>query len=932
MNNDMNTPEKDKKKPLFPQKPSLPKSGKVKKEKTPRVKPEKPKKEKAPRIKPEKPKKEKAPRIKPEKPKKEKPIRTKVPADDKPKKKLSLPKPNRKKLPLPKKSKPVTDGTATDMKKTATSTSLPKPIAWIWDKLKWLGTQIVTLAKIIPTLIPQKTDEDAPLLDGNVKVLPQFCIQTKLIGAYIIPVIMIVVLGVVSYTKSSGALNENYESAVSQTMNMANEYFTFVFSSIESDMNIYLSDNNLSAFYSGEFSTNESQKESVAEAKKVYDEAKEKVDAITESAPNYYKLYSEMLVAEDEYGDLNEVVTDAEELESNTYKELNQEISNKVAANQFIGNIYIFKQDNDIFSSVPTLRKTAESDEKDEVVDDKTLQLYEAFVKTDLGARVTGDTMKFHWSGPVKELDSLLKANSKNYVLRVAHDLSSTSDAVMIVDIKRDSVLSILQNLNLGVGSYAGIVTPDNQELVIEGREMTDNAGATEKKNDNVLDKGIYANEKFYQEALKSKETSGNDYVRYNGNTYLFTYQKMGDTGIMLCSLVPQSIIVAQANSIRTVTIVMVLISSILAMIVGTMISKGFSKSINLSIKELEKVSKGDLTVEFRTNRRDEFALLYGSCNDMLANIRGLILEVESVYDALTVSLNKVNTSSSTFSETTKDIQHSVHEVEIGVGEQTESAAACLTEMDSLFNKINTVNDDTAEIGNIADATQVAISAGLTSMDNLNAKTKSTTDITDNVIQTIKQLAVHSTNIGQIVNSINDIAEETNLLSLNASIEAARAGAAGKGFSVVANQIRKLADQCLISAGKITNIVNEITLATKDAVSTAQTAEEIVDEQVEAVAATASSFQTLKTRIEKLTEYLESIQSSSKDMEASGSTTLNSMENISAILEETLASVTSVAHVTDKQSEALTSLDDASSQLMVRADRLGEAISKFKTK
>ena len=67
-------------------------------------------------------------------------------------------------------------------------------------------------------------------------------------------------------------------------------------------------------------------------------------------------------------------------------------------------------------------------------------------------------------------------------------------------------------------------------------------------------------------------------------------------------------------------------------------------------------------------------------------------------------------------------------------------------------------------------------------------------------------------------------------------------------------------------------------------------------------------------------------------MEASGSSTLNSMENISAILEETLASVTSVANVTDKQSEALTSLDDASSQLMIRAERLGDAISKFKTK
>lgn len=840
------------------------------------------------------------------------------------------------KLKKEKKTVPADLGTVSSKRKKAAkkpSRPLPKPVAFVWDKCKFAGRQILRLAKIIPTLLPQKEQEDAPLLDGNVKILPQFCIQTKLIGCFIIPVIMIIVLGVVSYSRSSNALNENYEAAVSQTMNMAKEYFAFVFTNIESDMNVYLSDQDLSDYYSGEYSTNEAQKESVTDLKKKFDDASEKLDRTKEGSAAYYKAYKDYADAEKEYEEAKTVVQDAEDTESDIYKSLNTSVSNKVAANQFIGNIYIFKDGCDIISSQPKLRSTAEATSEDEAVNSDSLGLYSAYLDTEFGKQITGDTMSYHWYGPIPELDKVLDVKSDDYVLRVGHDVSSTSDAVMIVDIKRDSIMSILQNLNLGEGSYVGIITPDKQELVVEGKALTSDTDETDnKKENNIVEESVYADQDFYQKALESEEESGSDYVRYNGKSYLFTYQKTGTTGIMLCSLVPESIIVAQANSIRILTVIMVLISCLIAMVVGTLISKGFSKSINMSIKELEKVSKGDLTVEFRTNRRDEFALLYGSCNDMLANIRSLIMEVESVYDALTVSLNKVNSSSTTFSETTKDIQHSVHEVEIGVGEQTESAAACLTEMDSLFNKINTVNDDTNEIGSIAASTQIAINTGLTSMDNLNAKTKSTTDITDSVIQTIKQLSVHSTNIGQIVNSINDIAEETNLLSLNASIEAARAGAAGKGFSVVANQIRKLADQCLASAGKISGLVNEITAATKDAVSTAQTAEEIVDEQVEAVAATAHSFQELKQRIEKLSEYLESIQNSSKDMEASGSSTLNSMENISAILEQTLASVTSVANVTDKQSEALTSLDEASSQLMVRAERLGDAISKFKTK
>ena len=857
--------------------------------------------------------------------KKEKPIPT---PKEKPKKEANMPKIKREKP----KRQPKSKNQNPSVKK------LPKPVSIVWEWLKWLGRQILKLIRIIPTLFPKKSEKDAPLLDGNVKVLPQFCIQTKLIGCYLIPVMLIVILGIVSYSRSSGALNSNYEAAVSQTMNMANEYFTFALSNIESDMNTVLSDSELSTYYSGEYSTNDAQQKTRDDLKKKYDALQEKINSLTPGTAAYYKTYYDYATIKDEFEEADEILTDASDGKTNVYDSFNQSISNKVAANQFIGNIYIVKGGYNTFSSQSKLRgqedKTKEDIEAKRDIHSKGEEIYSAFLDTDLGQKVSMDATSYYWvgSGSMPDLDKLLLVDQSSYILRVAHDVSSTTDAVMIVDIKKDAILDILTNFNLGEGSYVGIITPDNQEMVVEGKDITKEEEGKAKSQNNIVKETIYKDQDFYKDALKSEKDSGKDYVRFDGKTYLFTYEKIGRSGIMLCSMVPQSVIVAQANSIRVLTFVMVVISCIIAMIVGTLISKGFSKSINLSIKELAKVSKGDLTVEFRTNRRDEFALLYGSCNDMLANIRGLIMEVESVYDALSVSLNKVNTSSTTFSETTKDIQTSVHEIETGVGEQTESATDCLNEMDSLFTKINVVNDNTNEIGSIAASTQVAINSGLTSMDNLNAKTKSTTDITDSVIQTIKGLSVHSKNIGQIVNSINDIAEETNLLSLNASIEAARAGAAGKGFSVVATQIRKLADQCLASAGKISNIVTEITEATKEAVNTAQTAEEIVDEQVEAVAATAHSFQTLKQRIEKLSEYLESIQSSSKDMEASGSSTLNSMENISAILEETLASVTSVANVTDKQSEALTSLDDASSQLMVRAKRLGDAISKFKTK
>lgn len=794
--------------------------------------------------------------------------------------------------------------------------------------LQLIGEKIGKFIKFLPTLLPQKEEQDAPLLDGNVQILPQFCIQTKLISAYLIPVILIIVLGIVSYSQSSGALNENYETAVTQTLNTANDYFSFVFSNIESDMNVYLSDKDLGEYYSGEYNVSEEQNKSKDSLKKKLDDSLAKLNASHKGAPDYYKLYTQYLLDEDEYSKVNDRYTDAEKKGREIYKALNQSVSNKVAANQFIHNIFIFKKDSQVISSQTKLRTQEESNES-KTVDEHSLGIWDTYSSTEIGKAVASDTINYHWSGPNPTLDKVLGVASDEYILRIAHDVSSTSDAAMIVDVTKDSILSILQNLNLGEDSFTGFITPDSQELVIAGSEINKDKNA---QKPTVLESKLFSEQDFYKEAMGQKTTTGAKYVDYDGTTYLFNYSKIGETGIMLCSLVPKSNIVAQANSIRIMTIVMVFVSCLIALLIGTWISRGFSQAINKSIEKMEKVSKGDLMVEFRTTRRDEFARLYGSCNDMLKNIRQLIIEVESVYDAVSDSLSRVDSTANTFSGTTKDIQSSVHEIELGVEQQTNNAVTCLTEMDTLFTKINSVNASTAEISTIVGSTQTAINTGLSSVDNLNEKTKSTTEITENVIQTINLLASYSAKIGLIVNSINDIAEETNLLSLNASIEAARAGSAGKGFAVVATQIRKLADQCIVSSGKITDLVDEITVATKDAVKTATDAEEIVDEQVVAVAATATSFEELKSQIEGLYQYLDDIQTNSKEMESFGSTTLNSIESISAILEETLASVTSVASVTDVQNEALTDLNDASSLLITRADRLGEAISQFKTK
>jgi methyl-accepting chemotaxis protein len=398
----------------------------------------------------------------------------------------------------------------------------------------------------------------------------------------------------------------------------------------------------------------------------------------------------------------------------------------------------------------------------------------------------------------------------------------------------------------------------------------------------------------------------------------------------MICALIPKATILAQTSNIKTVALWLVIFAVIIATLLGYVLSGHINSNIYRILKQLKTVSSGDLTSQLKSKSRDEFKLLADGVNSMTDHMKILITNVTSAGNSLSHAAQQVSASSETFLMTSTDIQGAIQEIDNGVTQLDVNSADCLTQMDTLSGKITDVTKGTDAITSLTAATSAAIGDGITSMSTLTDSAKQTSEITGNVIRAIEALAEKSRSIVQIVESINSIARETNLLSLNASIEAARAGESGKGFVVVAEHIRQLADQSAASASEIQKIINDIIQNTSDVVNIAKEAESTMNFQEQAMAQTAQSFVAMDEQIHTLLNSVDGISANMKNMETARCTTLNAIEGISSISAETSAGSANVNNTVNSQREAITTLDNAAGVLQERAAALNELLRQFK--
>lgn len=595
---------------------------------------------------------------------------------------------------------------------------------------------------------------------------------------------------------------------------------------------------------------------------------------------------------------------------NNVRSNISNNLITKKLANDFIEEIHIIPM-----SGVNCM--TSASLENAKVVD--------GFYKELLEEKQEVIKSKNRWAFGHTVLDETFRLDADRQVMSLYLPLESGM-ACIVVDISKEKILSIMRETGFGEGCVMGFITPDDHEVLTQ---LTADGGG-EVSADTFGEDFSFLPQDFFAQARESEEACVGKEVTFNGSSYWFMAAKCESNGSMICALVPRNIMMTEANELKGAVLWFVLGACVVVGILGVFIFMGISRNMGSIIRRLSRVANGDLTVDMTIRNKAEFGTLAGHIMGVVSNTKDLVAKAVIISGDVSSSVSGVSEAAGVLREGSQNIHSAMAEIGQGIDRQVQDAEQCLNKMDELSGIILTTEERVREMGRLADGTKDMIDAGSSSMRELIEHAEETVRMTDKVDVKIGELSEKSREIADFVDTINEISEQTTLLSLNASIEAAKAGDAGRGFAVVAEEIKKLADNSMQAAEeirKVVNIINDMTVETRESSAAAKA---VVEKQGVIVEQTRNNLLDMNDSMGRLLENVQSIQRHMQEMSDGRADTLEAIESISSVVEETAASASLVNRTVEEQMNQAQSLRAITEELQSRTDDLMAAISTFK--
>ncbi len=355
-------------------------------------------------------------------------------------------------------------------------------------------------------------------------------------------------------------------------------------------------------------------------------------------------------------------------------------------------------------------------------------------------------------------------------------------------------------------------------------------------------------------------------------------------------------------------------------------------KQIGPFIEVSKRISQNDLTLSMQVDMNNEFRVLGESVEKMLSNLRIILQENLAASEQLALAAADMSGMVQETSAAAEQVTNTMDQMTRDTEEQFENINLSVLASQQMSETAQQVAAEAQRAASYSSQAAERAQKGEQFIGQVHAMINQLQETVDSSAEVVRRLGTRSTEIGKIVDVMRGISRQTNLLALNAAIEAARAGEHGRGFSVVADEVRVLAEQSTNSAIQIVALVNEIQTETKAAVEAMEIGTRMVDDATTLAISAKEAFNAITQSVNQTVGTIHEIAAASQEQAASSEEMTTTMQTVAHISQQNVTGAKQVAAATEEQKSNMQKLAESSSNLVEMAELLTGLVGRFKVK